>query len=509
MLRGKLATVAWYLAAGFLAIALTSQSAFSEETLRVPYLVDIASFDPDNGFEIGSMSAINNVYEGLVQYKPETVEIVGRLAKAWEISDDGRRYVFHLVDGVRFHDGSTLSAADVAMSFKRRRDGGLALSYFLENVDNIEAVDGLTLKIDLKRPQPSFLDSLASPWGPKVISSKALSEHDIGDKAAGWLNEHANGTGPYVLTEFQRGDRYVLKRNEFYWGRKPFFSEVQLPVIPDISQQLLQLQAGDIDLVPTGYPFSQLRGIPTSFRIFSAPSVTLYTLFTKAGSPLDDPEIREAVLTAINPNDWATDAFGEYAAVAKSIYPRVVLNPERAIVFPTDVERAKEIIARRGPSTLTIALHSASPAYQRVAGLLIAQLASIGVEATAYPLPQGAAFNLKNAASKPDFLLTIAGPDAAHPENQAKAFYTEEAPLNFFGRSTEAADHLFEEAGRAIDIQNRNKLYEKAGQIIFEAGIAIPLVEVNDVVVHVEGLQDLGLRPVYPPGNIDFGSIHR
>lgn len=503
----KLAVRAARLVACTLAIIFFAQPAFPQDALRVPYLVDIATFDPDNGFEIGSMSAINSVYEGLVRYKAGTIEIVGQLARSWEISDDGREYTFHLVSGVKFHGGGDMVAEAVVKSLERRRNGALALSYFLANVERTEAVDQLTVRIVLKRAQPSFLDSLASPWGPKVISPRAISEHEANDKATQWLNEHADGTGPYILSEFHRGDRYVLTRNEAYWGPKSHFSEIQLPVIPDLSQQILQLQAGDIDAVPTGYPFAQLAGVPPSLRVSSAASVTLYTLFANAGSPLDDPEIREAVLTAINPANWAADAFGGYATIAKSIYPRVVIDPASPIVFPTNSENARVAISRKAPVNLTIALHSASPGYQHIAGHLIAQLASIGIKATAYPLPQGAAFNLRTAETKPDLLLTIAGPDAAHPENQAKAFFTKDAPINFFGRFLDEADRLFDEAGSTNDIPLRNALYEQAGKMIFDAGIAIPLIEVDDVVVHSSAIRDLGLIPVYPPGNIDFGSV--
>ncbi|TIU03018.1 MAG: ABC transporter substrate-binding protein, partial [Mesorhizobium sp.] len=73
----------------------------AQEVLRIPYVADIGTFDPDSGFEVGGISAINNVYEGLVDYEPGSTRIVGLLARSWEISDDGLTYTFHLVDGVK------------------------------------------------------------------------------------------------------------------------------------------------------------------------------------------------------------------------------------------------------------------------------------------------------------------------------------------------------------------------------------------------------------------------
>jgi peptide/nickel transport system substrate-binding protein len=483
--------------------------AYAEEVLRIPYVADIGTFDPDNGFEIGGMSAINNVYEGLVEYEPGSTRIVGLLAKSWEVSDDGLIYTLHLVEGVKFHDGTPFNAAAVVTSLERRRDKGLILSYFLSNVKEMKAVDDSTVVLQLGHPQPSLLDGLASAWGPKVISPTALAEHDNGDFATTWLSEHAVGTGPFKLAEFKRGERYVLERNDAYWGDKPYFDKIQISVVPDVSQQILQLQAGVIDAVPVDYPFSQLENLPAGLEITAIPSVIEYALFTKPGSALDDAEVRKAVLTAINPDSWTKDAFGRFATTAKSPYPRVLFDPVHPIEFPTDLEAAKAAIARHGEIALVIGLHLDTPSFARVADLLIAQLALIGVKATAYVLPADAAYALKTNPNPPDLLLTITGPDAAHPENYAKIFFTKDAPLNYFGRILPEADAIVDQAGRLTDIEKRNALYEEAGRMYVDAGYIIPLVDVEDVVVHAKGLKDLGLRPAFPAGNIDFGTVRR
>jgi peptide/nickel transport system substrate-binding protein len=184
-----------------------------------------------------------------------------------------------------------------------------------------------------------------------------------------------------------------------------------------------------------------------------------------------------------------------------------MLDPVNPIRFPTDFEAAKAAIAKHGAVNLVIGLHSAAPSYSRIADLMIAQLALIGAKATAYVLPSGAAYTLKDDPNPPDLLLTIAGPDAAHPDSQAKAFFTKDAPLNFFGRALPQADAIVDQAGQVTDVKERDALYERAGQMYFDAGIVIPLVDVNDVVVHAKGLKDLGLRPVNPPGNIDFATV--
>jgi peptide/nickel transport system substrate-binding protein len=492
-----------------LTLLMLTAPARAEEILRVPYSGDIGTFDPDNGFETAALGAINNVYEGLVEYRPGSTRVVGLLARSWDISADGLTYTFHLVDGVRFHDGTPLDAAAVVKSLERRRDKRMILSYFLARVKEIRAPDARTVVLVLSSPQPRLLDSLASPWGPKVISPKALAEHDHGDLAAKWLNENADGTGPFKLVEFKRGERYRLERNEDYWGKKPFFGTIEIPVVADISQQILKLQAGEIDAVPANYPLAQLANLPAGLEITAEPSMNQFSLFTKPGSPMDDPEIRKAVLTAINPALWIKDAFGKYASLSKSPYQNMMFDPAEPISFPTDFEAAKAIIARHGDVALTIGLYSAAPRYGRISDLMIAQLASIGVRATSQILPPGAAFALKGNASAPDMLLAITSPEAAVPESQATAFFTRDGAANFYGRSLPAAEAFIRQASLMTDVAARNKLFEKSGHMYFDAGYFIPLVESQDVVVHVRGLKDLGLRPVFPPGNIDFATVRR
>jgi len=494
------------LAAVALGAGLTSASA--QEVLRLPIATDFDSFDPDNAFEMDGLAAINNVYEGLVEYVPGSAEIRGLLATDWEISEDGLTYTFHLVEGASFHDGTPFNAEAVKTSFERRRDSELILSYFLWNVKDIAAPDDKTVVITLGMPQPSLLDSFASPWGPKVISPAALAEHGGGKEAAGWLDTNAVGTGPFTLASFERGQGYTLQRFDAYHGEAPFFETVELPLVPDIGQQVLNLQAQETDAVPANYPWAQLASLPGDLEATAAPSTSEIIGFVKPESPLNDPEIRTAFLTAINPALWARDAYGEYGHPAKSIYPEIMLEPATPVAFPTDMDAAKAIVAAKGPISLTLGISAEeSNALARVGDLLVAQLAGIGIDATVTILPQGAAFGLKDNPDGPDFYFGKLTPDALHPENQAGIFFVSSAPINFYGRGLPEADALVQEAGTLTDVAARNALYEQAGQLLFDAGIFIPLVGVDDVVVAPKGLVDLDLRAAYAPGNIDYGSV--
>lgn len=489
-------------------IAGVSSATTAQEVLRLPIATDFDSFDPDNAFEMDGLAAINNVYEGLVEYVPGSSEIRGLLAKSWEISEDGLTYTFQLVEGAKFHDGTPFNAEAVKTSFERRRDSELILSYFLWNVKDIQATGEYTVVMTLGVPQPSLLDSLASPWGPKVISPKALADNGGGKAAGAWLDTHASGTGPFQLASFERGQSYSLERFDGYYGKAPFFTTIELPLMPDVGQQVLSLQAQEIDAVPANYPWAQLAALPADLTVTAAPSTSLIIGFVKPESPLKDADIRAAFLTAISPAAWVADAFGAYGHPAKSVYPEIMLEPETPVTFPSDTDAAKATIASKGPVKLTIGISSEeATALGRVGDLLIAQLAAIGIDATVTILPSGAAFGLKDNPDGPDFYIAKLTPDALHPENQAGIFFVGGAPLNFYGRSLPEADALVQEAGTLTDVAKRNALYEKAGHLYFDNGLFIPLVGVDDVVVSPKGLVDLDLRAAYAPGNIDYGSV--
>ncbi len=492
-----------------LAIAAPLPALAQDETLRLPYGTDIGSFDPDNAFEVGGLSAINNVYEGLVEYGPGGTELVGLLAESWTVSDDGTVYTFKIRPDVRFHDGTPADAAAIKASFERRINGDVILGYFLWNVASIEARDATSVVITLNGPQPSFLDALASPWGPKAISPQAMAANAGSDGGKTWLVENAVGTGPFRLAEFRRGQEIVLERFDDYHGAAPYFARVEIPIVPDVGQQILQLRSQDIDAIPANYPWEQLAALPPGITVTAAPSMALLTGFVNPTGPLGDPAIRTAALTAINPANWVEDAFADYATPAQSLYPSAMLMPATPIAFPTDAEAAKAAVATAGPVEITIGYATEeTPNVERAADLMVAELAEIGISATVTVLPTGAIFSLtENIEEAPDLVLARQSPDAAHPENQSSVFYVTDAPLNLFKVSMAEADAIVAKAGAMTAKASRDADYARAGQMWFDAGLFIPFADIRDVVVHAEGLVDLGLRTPWPMGNIDFGTV--
>jgi peptide/nickel transport system substrate-binding protein len=501
-----LATLALVLVAG----APPAAAAPAPRVLRVAYADDVASLDPDNAFPLFGLDALRVMYQGLVQYAPGATTLTGWLAQSWTISADRRTYVFHLHDGVRFHDGHAMGAPEVLAAFRRRATPVLALSYFLDNVEAMSAPDRLTFVIRLKAPEPEFLHRLASPWGPKVVGPGALVGHAGADQAASWLSGHEDGTGPYRLAAFDRGYRYVLVRDPAYWGPRPYFDRIEIEIIPSASQQMLMVRRGDLDLMLHGYPFDQLSHLPPPLKALAYDDLGLEMAYVNPWRNLKDRDVRWAVVAAINPAFWLRDDFAGWARPARALYPRMMVEGPAPVRFPTDLARARRIIAAHAPVRLEIGygLEEAGT-QQRTAELMASALRRIGVTATIRGVPNDQEPNLREAPLKaPDLWLGQNYPDAAWPSTQANVFFQTGAPLNFLGYSNPAIDRLIDAAGLIEARGPRDAAYLRISDALFADLAFIPLADIKDVIVYRDGLEDLNPRPAMP-WSVDFATIRR
>ena len=230
-----------------------------------------------------------------------------------------------------------------------------------------------------------------------------------------------------------------------------------------------------------------------------------YVNTTKA---LKDINVRRAVLTAAAPASWLSDAFGPFAAPALSVYPKAMLRPKAPIAYPTDMKAASEAIRKAGSVAVEIGYTTEEAGVQqRVADLLVAQLQSIGIAATARSYPIAQVSDLaKDLAAAPDLFLAQNYPDAADPATLADLFYAKTGALNVLGTSDAEVDALLDKARAAPSRAERDPLYEQAGRLLFDRVLTIPLADVQEVVVTKTALRDLGARPAYP-FTVDYATI--
>ena len=230
------------LGVGALAAPYIHGNAFAATRDRVT-VYQTTQADSINPYQQSSGSIYGNwqhVIEPLVELDYAKKAWVGVLAESWEFQ--GKRWVFKLRKGVKFHNGAPLTSKDVAYSVEKMRDekgGSLQASNF-KDVTEIQTPDDQTVIFVTKQPLAIFLDRLRN----RFIVSKVAGEK-YGDQ---WI-EHPTGTGPYKFVSFQRGGNLVFTRNDDYWGSKAAIKEIVFRKVIEDGARLAALESGQADFI--------------------------------------------------------------------------------------------------------------------------------------------------------------------------------------------------------------------------------------------------------------------
>ena len=304
--------------------------------------------DVDDGESVNSMVPI---FEGLVQFRSGTLDIEPWLAEAFEILDDGLRYVFHLRHGVRFHDGTPLNAETALFSFARQmdpehpahfEDASFAYwSYLYQDISEVRAAGPMTLEFRMHRPNASILHSLAvfPAW---LISPGALETYGAE------MPRYPVGTGPYRFVSWKPNQAIIYERNPEYWGEPAQFERLVLRSVPDNTVRLLELKSGNIRGL-VGLQPAELADLVSDpkFTVYRGPGMNVgYLAFSHFCERLGEPKIRQAIGMAIDREAMVRLALDGYGQVADYPLPPGFLGvPDRKPAFRYDPDGARLMLA--------------------------------------------------------------------------------------------------------------------------------------------------------------------
>jgi peptide/nickel transport system substrate-binding protein len=207
-----------------------------------------------------------NIYESLLRFDEKLVPQPS-LAKSWEISADAKVYTFKLQEGVKWHDGKPFSADDVVFSLDKflREVHPRWRPLANAQIESIDKVDELTVKITLKQPFGPLLLALETSFSP--IIPKHI--YDGTDYRANPANNTPIGTGPYKFKEWKKGSYIHLVRHEDYWIKgRPNLDEIYYQIIPDAAARAVAYETGKVDLLTGGsvdvYDVARLSKLPNT-----------------------------------------------------------------------------------------------------------------------------------------------------------------------------------------------------------------------------------------------------
>jgi peptide/nickel transport system substrate-binding protein len=316
-----------------------------------------------------------NVFEGLVQFAADG-SVLPKLASSWDIAEGGTTYVFHLVQGVRFHDGSPFDAATAKFSLDRVLAPGSTnpQKSRLAKIRAVEVVDPFTLRIRLVQRSGGLLQSLA--WGAFVMVSP-------GSAAANAVRPV--GTGPFRFAEWRRGDSITFVRNADYWGRRAELNEATFKFISEPTAAYAALMAGDLDAFanyPAPESFAQFAADPRFAVLTGTTEMETVLALNERVAPLGDLRVRRAISYALDRRSIIDGAmFGYGTPIGSHFPPHNPAYVDLTGIYPHDPAKARSLLAAAGyPHGFSVTLKLPPPSYARRSGEIVAaELAQVGI----------------------------------------------------------------------------------------------------------------------------------
>lgn len=365
---------------------------------------DLTTLDPAVGYDWQNWSVIKSIFDGLMDYKPGTTELVPDLAESYTVSDDGLTYTFKLRDGVKFHNGRPMTSADVKYSYERMinpatQSPGAGYFGMIAGYDDvaggkatalsgIETPDDKTVIFKLTRPDATFLHLMAINFGYIVPKEEV-------EKAGADWGKQPVGTGAFKFVEWVPGQDIKLERNKDYFrAGVPYLDNINFEFGQDPTVAVLRLKKGEIDIVGDGIPpaqFAEIMADPANKDLIAEGNQlhTGYVTMNVTQAPFDNVKVRQAVNMAINKERIVRLINNRGVPATQPLPPAMPgYNPDNK-GFAYDPEGAKKLLAEAGVGEITTELYvmNVDP-NPRIAQAIQQDLAAVGIKAEIRSLAQ-------------------------------------------------------------------------------------------------------------------------
>ncbi|MEV1000646.1 ABC transporter substrate-binding protein [Nonomuraea sp. NPDC050202] len=439
---------------------------------------------------------------------------VPALAASWAAADEGRRWTFTLREGVRFSDGTPLTAESVVAGVERflriaprqsaffSLDAGMEAAY--GKLGDVRAEGGKVVFV-LKEGVADLPGRLAGFYS-MVQSPKAFA-------ASGAFAGKPIGTGPYTLASWTKGQQAVLAANPHYHGAAPAYDTIVVRVIPDANARVAALRAGEVDgLIDKGALLpGQVAAVAADsrFQVVRSPSVlTHYLTFNASREPFSDPRLREAADLAVDRRAIAgTLLAGTATPGAGFLSPVFGDLADPGIAAAYDPGRARELVAAAGPPSepVTVLISSAETGqfpYTDVAEVLRASFEQAGLPARVRVAE--ATKSVMEAGDYDVFLSAYSLPNA-DADYLFRRFLRSDASWNVerrLGYRSAGFDELVDRAATRTDPAARRDLYRRIQRLLaadrpmialaYQDNPVVTTTEVSGVTQNVAHVTDLG-----------------
>jgi peptide/nickel transport system substrate-binding protein len=486
-----------------LALLVAVAAPASAQTLRIGMKAAVDGSDPHQSYS-PNRNVQMHVYEALVNQDQYLQPLPG-LAESWRIIDD-TTWEFRLREGVAFHDGTPLTAADIAFSLRRAADarGLRTYSAQLRSFVSVEEVDARTVRIRTRGPAPLLHVNLTTIMivSAAAVGASATEEDFNGGRAA-------VGTGPYRWVRFTPGSDVTLERAPRHWGPPEPWQRVVFRFIPNDSARVSALLAGDVDVVDAVPPalYGRVRSDPRS-RLHTATSAFNLYMYIDSGrdrspfvtgadglpldrNPLQDRRVRIALSHAINRAALAERAMEGGAEASGQIAPQGFMGHVPGLAPPAfDPARARALLAEAGyPNGFGLTIHCTSDRFAgdgRTCQAVGQMLTAIGIRTEVEAIPSAIFFRRANrapAAGGPEFSVSMSmfasttGAASEGMNNILRSWNPElsHGPANRGRYSDAVLDDLLARIERSMDDTAREALTQQAVRRAMEEAAIVPV----------------------------------
>lgn len=431
-------------------------------------------------------ATLSSMYDRLVDYDYENNDVKPMLAESWERIDD-THVRFHLRKDVVSHAGDPFTASDVIFTVTTGQEGGMLSNYYgMFDLPECKVEDDYTVVLASKTPDPFFLYTLSNT--PLAMIVEASTKKDGLEAQA--LNPTA-ATGPYKFVEWNDGSYVKLERNENYWGKTPYYKNVEIRIITDASARVMNLESKDIDIAldPDVNSMLALEGNP-DFTIVDLPTTNITTIFMNCSKePFNDVNLRRAIACAINYEANLKVAVGGRGKITDTNLPvnSVMYKSQPDSLYHYNVDKAKEYLAQSNyPNGLTVELlYAENPIFGKYAEMVQEQLAQIGITLTLTPI---ASKEFDARISAGEFQMEMINASNPDPNVQMKYydgridFKANRGGCGFVDAPQELLD-LIDAAKTEIDDAKRAEIFDKLQAMLCDLCPAIPVYSPNKMCV--------------------------
>jgi peptide/nickel transport system substrate-binding protein len=452
---------------------------------------DPPSLDPHQESTFANIELVAPLYSTLVQLDPYRYpKIIGDAASEWKIAPDGLTYTFKIRQGIRFHDGSPLTAADVKATYDKIVFPPPGVRSVRKNaytaVERVEAPDPGTVVFKLKFPSASLLDNLASPWNV-IFPKKYL------DKDPNYFKTNIVGSGPFKFKSYTRGSTFEGERNPDYFVKdRPYLDGYKFFISPETSVRAAAIRSGRAYIEFRDLPDAEVEGIRKQLGdkvvVQHTPMTGQWGIaINNSAKPFNDVRVRKALTLGV---DRYTMGKVLRTLTGLSLVGGLMRPGSEWAMPEADLEKlpgywrdaeksraeAKRLLAEAGyPNGLKVTLKNRNVKlpYQDFAVFLIQEWRKIGVEVTHRPLETAAWFSDGQDTGNFELIVSPTVEFMDDPD-QFLGRYATGSTQNWGRFSDPRIDDLFSRQARALDPLERKRLIIELDKILLENAYYMP-----------------------------------